>query len=146
MEVRSAEPSQKTVELADLYEVLRALANAEGVPLDKVIATAEDKKRQAGGFDDGLVLLQTGILGRDRSSMQEADHPLTQVLARKISEDTYEIPFSFFGFMEFDQARSLIFEDLGVRLQVCLKTDRLEVRLSRETEQFELPLDHILDP
>jgi predicted house-cleaning noncanonical NTP pyrophosphatase (MazG superfamily) len=147
MEVRIAEgDAQKTVELADLYEVIRALANAEGIPLNQVIAKADEKKAQSGGFEQGFVLLQTGILGRDRSTMQDVDRPLTQVLARRISEDSYEIPFSFFGFMEFDQRRSLVFEGLGVRLDVLLKTDRLELRLSREAEQFELPLDLTVDP
>jgi hypothetical protein len=131
--------------LADIYEVFRALANVEGIPLDQVIAKADEKKRQAGGFDEGLVLLQTGILGRDRLVRQHNDCPLTHVLARRTSRDSYEIPFSFFGFMEFDQVRSLIFDDLGILVDVLLKTDRLEVRLSRKPEQLELPLDQIVD-
>ena len=142
LEVRNAEGSeQKTIELADLYEVIRALVHAEGISLADVVAKADEKKTKAGGFEGGLVLLQTGILGRDRQSIQNADRPLTQILARKISGDSYEIPFSFFGFMELDQPRSLTFEDLSTRLTVTLKSDRIELRLSRGAEQLELPLD-----
>lgn len=142
LEVREAETSEeKTIELADLYEVVRALAQAEGIPLSEVVEKADLKKRKAGGFEDGLVLIQTGILGQSREGIPDGERLATQVLARKISDDTFEIPFSFFGFMEIDQVRSLVFEDLGIRLDVVLKADRIELRLSREAEQFELPLD-----
>jgi predicted house-cleaning noncanonical NTP pyrophosphatase (MazG superfamily) len=54
LEVRNAQtPDEKRLELADLYEVFRALALTEG-------AAADEKKAKAGGFDEGLVLLQTG--------------------------------------------------------------------------------------
>jgi hypothetical protein len=43
--------------------------------------------------------------------------------------------------MEMDQPRSLVFEDLGIRLDVTLKSDRIELRALREAEQLELPLD-----
>jgi predicted house-cleaning noncanonical NTP pyrophosphatase (MazG superfamily) len=142
MEVRSAEGAeQKTLELADLYEVLRALARSEGVPLEVVAAKADEKKGKAGGFDEGLVLVHTGIPDRKRGHPQEGNKQLTQVLARRVSGDTYEIPFSFFGFMELDTPRSLRFDDLGVRLDVVLRSDRIELRLSSGSEQLELPLD-----
>jgi hypothetical protein len=70
--------------------------------------------------------------------MQDGDSLLTQVLSRKLSGDTYELPFSFFGFMELDQPRSLVFEDLGIRLDVTLKSDRIELHASRDAEQLEL--------
>ncbi len=146
LEVRGAQTAKdKIVELGDLFEVLRALARAEGVSMEKVVAQADAKKGMAGGFDDGVVLLQTGILGSSRDGIAEVDHPAAQVLGRKTAGDTYEIPFSFFGFMELDQPRSLVFDDLGVRLDVVLKGDRLELRLSLEAQQLELSLDHTID-
>jgi predicted house-cleaning noncanonical NTP pyrophosphatase (MazG superfamily) len=146
LEVRNAQgQEQKSIELADLYEVVRALAHAEGIPLDEVIAKADEKRSIAGGFEERLVLLQTAIIGRDRTKAV-VDRSLTQVLARKTSDDTYEIPFVFFGFMDLDQPRSLMFEELGVRLDVSLKGDRIELRLSREAEQLNLPLDLVIDP
>jgi predicted house-cleaning noncanonical NTP pyrophosphatase (MazG superfamily) len=147
MEVRSAASrEQKSIELADLYEVVRALAQAEGIAFDEIIAAAEIKKKKAGGFESGLVLIQTGILGRDSSAMQDADRPLTQVLANQVSGDIWEIPFSFFGFMEIDQARSLVFPSLAVKLDVILKHDRIQLQLSKQAEQLELPLDFAIEP
>jgi hypothetical protein len=125
---------------------MRALCRAEGLSLEDVEAEAKDKRDRAGGFEEGLVLLQTGILGKNRSGLQEADRARTQVLARKVSNDTYEIPFSFFGFMELDQPRSLVFEDFGVRLDVVLKGDRIELHVSKEAQQLQLPLDRTVSP
>ncbi|MGH6853018.1 MAG: hypothetical protein ACREDJ_07460, partial [Methylocella sp.] len=124
-----------------LYEVVRALALTEGVSIEEIVAAADEKKAKAGGFDEGLVLVQTGILGRNRLTIPDADKHPTQVLARKLSGSVYELPFTFFGFMEIDQPRSLVFEDLGIRIVVTLKSDRIELQASREAEQFELPLD-----
>ncbi|MBI1778932.1 MAG: nucleoside triphosphate pyrophosphohydrolase [Proteobacteria bacterium] len=142
MEVRGADGRvEKTLELADLYEVVRAWANLEGVSIDEVVEAANRKRAKAGGFEKGIVLLQTGILGRDRAAIPESDRPIAHVLARRISGSSYEIPFSFFGFMELDQPRLLTFEDSGVRLSIKLKSDRIEVQLLEQSEQLELPID-----
>ena len=142
LEVRNAQTSEdKRVELADLFEVVRALAQAEEIPFEEVVSTANDKKDKAGGFEEGLVLLQTGIVGRRRGAGPDGDRQMTQVLARKLSGNIYELPFTFFGFMDLDQPRSLVFDDLGIRLNVTLKSDRIELSISREAEQLVLPLD-----
>ena len=142
LEVRNAETSdEKTLELADLVEIVRALARLDGISIEEVTKAADEKRLKAGGFDEGLVLLQTGILGRSRDSIHDDDRALTQVLAQKTSDDTYELPFTFFGFMEIDQTRSLAFENLGMLLHVTLKNDRIELRLSKRAEQLEFPLD-----
>ncbi|TPI34077.1 hypothetical protein FJW08_04975 [Mesorhizobium sp. B3-2-1] len=145
LEVRSADtPEEKRVELADLYEVLRALANAEQIGMDDVVKAADVKREKSGGFDDGLVLMQTAILGRNKRGIPESEKQMTQVLARKTASDTFELPFTFFGFMELDQPRSLTFDAAGVRLHLTLKSDRLELRVSSEAEQLELPLDFVV--
>jgi predicted house-cleaning noncanonical NTP pyrophosphatase (MazG superfamily) len=137
-------PAEKRIELADLYEVVRGLAQTEGFSMEEIIASADEKRAKSGGFDEGLVLLQTAILGRDRDAIQGAERQLTQVLARKLSGSTYELPFTLFGFMELDQPRSIVFDDFGIRLHLTLKSDRIELKASREAEQLELPLDLIV--
>jgi predicted house-cleaning noncanonical NTP pyrophosphatase (MazG superfamily) len=142
LEVRNAQtPEEKRAELGDLLEVVRALIKTEGFTLDEVIVEADLKKKKAGGFDQGLVLMQTGILGRDRQAMLDTDRPPTQVLARRTGPDTYELPFTFFGFMDLDQPRSLVFEDFGVRIDIALRNDKIELQISKNAEQLELPLD-----
>jgi predicted house-cleaning noncanonical NTP pyrophosphatase (MazG superfamily) len=142
LEVRNAEArNEQTLELADLLEIVRALARLDGISIEEVVKAADEKRAKAGGFDEGLVLIQTGILGRSRDSIGDDDKALTQVLAQKTSGDTYELPFTFFGFMEIDLTRSLAFENLGMILHLTLKNDRIEIRLSKGPEQLELPLD-----
>lgn len=100
LEVRNADArNEKTFELADLVEVVRALARLDGISFDEVTKAADEKRLKAGGFDEGLILLQTGILGRSRDSIHDDDKALAEVLAQKTSADTYELPFTFFGFI-----------------------------------------------
>jgi predicted house-cleaning noncanonical NTP pyrophosphatase (MazG superfamily) len=143
LEVReAAESAQKVEELADLFEVFRALANAENITLDAIERAADDKKRKSGGFEKGLVLLQTAILASDRAASTDWERAVGDVLTIQTSDDTAEIPFLFLGFMEIDQPRSIFFEQLGVRLELRLRPDRLEVRLTRDSEQLGLPLEN----
>ena len=140
LEVReAADPAQKVEELADLFEVLRALAKSENVLLADIRRAADQKKRKAGGFEEGLVLLSTAIGTSDRPTL-ETDRGLGDVLGGQIVDDSTEIPFSFFGFMELDRPRSVYFQQLSIRLDLVLRLDRLEIRLSRDSEQFALPL------
>lgn len=137
IEVREAGETQKREELADLYEVLLSLIKAEGFSLGAIAAEADIKRQKAGGFDLGLVLVQTGIAANDRSASGET---LGQLLADRTSEDTIEIPFSFFGFMDLDQPRSILLEQFGILLEIMLKSDRVEIKISRSSEQLGLPL------
>jgi predicted house-cleaning noncanonical NTP pyrophosphatase (MazG superfamily) len=140
LEVREAiEPAQKTEELADLFEVFRAIVKAEGVSLEAIRKAADQKKRKSGGFEEGLVLLQTGIAVSDRSSIADLERSIGDVLADQTSDEAAEIPFSFFGFMKLDQPRSVYFEKLKVRLDIILRPDRLELKLVRSAEQLGLP-------
>ena len=152
MEVRHAETADdKAGELADLYEVVRALAHAEKVPLEYIIERANEKKRKTGGFDGGIVLLQTSIRGRYQPSgtprrTSRTGERGSQVLARKVAEDIYEIPFSFFGFMEHGLTRSLMLEGINGRLDVTLRTDRIVISVVKNAEQLEFPLDLTVGP
>jgi len=140
LEVReAAEPSQKAEELADLFEVFRAIAKAEGISLEAITKAADQKRRKSGGFEEGLVLLQTGISVSDRSSIADLERTIGDVLSDQVSDDVAEIPFSFFGFMKLDQPRSVYFERLNVRLEIVLRPDRLELKLVRGAEQLALP-------
>jgi len=140
LEVREAtESAQKAEELADLFEVFRAIAKAEGVSLEAIREAADQKKEKSGGFEEGLVLLQTGIAVSDRSSIADLERGIGDVLAEQTSDEATEIPFSFFGFMKLDQPRSVYFEKLKVRLDIILRPDRLELKLVRIAEQLGLP-------
>jgi predicted house-cleaning noncanonical NTP pyrophosphatase (MazG superfamily) len=140
LEIREAfERPQKTEELADLFEVFRSIAKSEDIALEDIERVANQKKLKSGGFDDGLILLQTGISVPDRSTFPDLEKSLGDVLLDQVSDDLLEIPFSFFGFIKLNQSSSIYFERLNVRLDIVLRSDRLELKLVRSAEQLELP-------
>jgi predicted house-cleaning noncanonical NTP pyrophosphatase (MazG superfamily) len=141
LEVREGENVQeRCVELADIVEIVRALATLDGLSLAEVIAAADAKRDKLGGFDSGKVLLRTGIGGPGQTAISL--DPLTaQVLSREVSPDIVELPFTFFGFSEIDQPRTVQFSELSLSLEVTLRSDRVRLRLMREPQQLDLPLD-----
>lgn len=142
IEVREATNIQERVmELADLYEVFRGLVSANGLIEEDVRNQANIKRDSVGGFDSGVLLLQTGILGRGRQEYRKAEKPLVQVLSRRLDGDTYEIPFTFFGFVGVDEPHVISFSRAGIHLQITLKTDRIALRVIREPVQLELDLE-----
>ena len=46
-------------ELADIYEVIRAACKIFGTPIDEVVKIADNKSEKKGGFESGVVLLNT---------------------------------------------------------------------------------------
>jgi predicted house-cleaning noncanonical NTP pyrophosphatase (MazG superfamily) len=55
-ELRDAEPSQQIEELADVYEVIRALVVRLDLDIAEVVAVADDKCTSRGGFAGQLWL------------------------------------------------------------------------------------------
>ncbi len=55
-ELRAAEPHEQLEEAADVYEVLRAIAGVLGVSMDDVVARADQKRTERGGFDQRIWL------------------------------------------------------------------------------------------
>jgi predicted house-cleaning noncanonical NTP pyrophosphatase (MazG superfamily) len=141
LEVRESETVQeRRVELADVIEIVRALATLDGLSLDQIVAAADAKREKLGGFESGKVLLRTGIGGPGQIAIN-FDQSSAQVMSREVGTDTVELPFTFFGFAEIDQPRAVQFSEFGISLEVTLKSDRLSLRLMREPQQLDLPLD-----
>jgi predicted house-cleaning noncanonical NTP pyrophosphatase (MazG superfamily) len=141
LEVREGETVQeRRIELADVIEIVRALATLDGLSLEEIIAAADAKRDKLGGFESGKVLLRTGIGGPGQTTIN-FDLSSAQVLSREVGPDAVELPFTFFGFAEIDQPRTIKFSELGFSLEVTLKSDRLSLRLTREPQQLDLPLD-----
>ena len=55
-EVLSSAGAERCEELADMVEVIRALAKLEGKSLGEIVAIADEKKLKRGGFDDRIFL------------------------------------------------------------------------------------------
>ena len=55
-EARQAPPDQLAAELADVLEVLQAIAQANGMTWDRIISAAATKRSDRGAFDDRVFL------------------------------------------------------------------------------------------
>lgn len=82
-ELKEWKQDYEVEELADLYEVLRAMAEQAGYPFDDVERIAEEKRKCRGGFFDGVCLERV-----EESSEVEADKEiiLTGLRAYNISK------------------------------------------------------------
>lgn len=141
IEVRESKNREAKIgEMADLFEIIRTIAQNENIDFREISTAADKKIEQAGGFKKGLVLLQTSIPARGAIALPTEGQAL-DVLATKTDASTVEIPFSMFGFMKLDRPHAITFEELGVTLLIRLINDRIEVEVVRGREQFDLPLD-----
>ena len=66
-EVAGADAASLPEELADVLEVVRALAGEAGLSLDDVVALADRKREVRGGFDRGLFLVHVEDGGQVQS-------------------------------------------------------------------------------
>jgi predicted house-cleaning noncanonical NTP pyrophosphatase (MazG superfamily) len=95
-ELRNAEePSEVEAELADLLEIVRSLAMATGINWEDVEAKADRKRLQRGGFEKGVVLMETGWpTSRDQSAVQQTIVPLRSLGRRIDLDDGIELNFA----------------------------------------------------
>ncbi len=133
LEYRAATGAEHRVEeLADVFEILRALTEAEGISTDALIAAADKKREKAGGFKDGVVLIETSIGER------KSDSQTVQVLPQKTGNNSIEIPFTFFGFMELDKPTTIFLEEHMVWCTLTLKRDRIIVSIDGDGQQLDI--------
>ena len=66
----ATDPDDVKAELADLLEVVRAMAGVTGVGWAEVEAAANDKRQRRGGFEDGAVLVGTEWPATDRAALK----------------------------------------------------------------------------
>ncbi len=64
----ATDPDDVKAELADLLEVVRAMAGVTGVAWTEVEAAASEKRQRRGGFEDGAVLVGTEWPAADRTA------------------------------------------------------------------------------
>jgi predicted house-cleaning noncanonical NTP pyrophosphatase (MazG superfamily) len=147
LEVREAATDlDKKDELADVYEVLKALISAENTSIDEVIAAADAKRNKAGGFEQGLVLLRTGLAGADNEVGKVHETEWEQILVRRVSETTYDVPFTVFGFLPLERQMIFDYEAFSVRIIFVIKKDRIQINVSRLDEQIDLDFYGLEDP
>lgn len=141
IEVRAAvESADRIVEIADVYEVIRALVLLEGKTLADVEAAANTKRRKAGGFDQGHLLVATSIPTASDSTLSTNEALMPSPAVYKVNESTINLPFASFGFMEIGQSTTLRLEGLGLWVRFTMRSEFLEISVSNVSQQLELGL------
>jgi len=90
----------KREELADLYEVFRALSTSVGASMGDILAVANAKREKRGGFDEGVVLRETRHRSTEDNGLFETpsqgrkDRSLAELLTLVVKGDTVRAPVS----------------------------------------------------
>lgn len=139
LEAREAETDvDRLTELADIYEVLRALTKMSGNTVEEVAKEADKKKSRVGGFEDGKLLVATSLPKIGEDLINRTSVISTDIIGEQGPDNVYRVPFTFFGFSELGQQRILRFPNQGYDIRMVLQRDCVELSLERRAEQLSL--------
>ena len=133
LEVRAA--SSRTAlreELADIYEVLSALARNSGITPEEIASLADRKRTEKGGFEVGYELVATGGAG----ATTPGEYRKSLHIRGKSEGQRATIPIPLVPPPEGagrDQLRITI-GDVSIRVSLVYKGDHVEVRLDSDRE------------
>ena len=133
-------PKDVEGELADLLEVVQSLASATGVSWEDVVSKAISKRSQRGGFEKGIVLLETAWpTSQDRRGQAEALVPLSSL--GQIKESATGIDVNFVALLGGGTANRFTTAD-GTTYELSLTGFGLRLRwidLDLRSEQLKFP-------
>ena len=116
----ATDPDDVKAELADLLEVVRAMASVTGVGWTEVETTASEKREHRGGFEEGAVLVGTEWPATDRAT-ERAPPIVTLRSLGKVLSDSRRGTVSF---------NALLASSDGIEIEVGRR--RIGVRLTRD--------------
>lgn len=95
--LNATSPDEVGSELADLLEIVRSLASATGISWEDVEAKTNAKRSQRGGFDKGIVLLETAWpKSIEKKIRSEAFISLKALASRKVLDEGIELNYATF--------------------------------------------------
>lgn len=136
----AANPNDVEGELADLLEVVRSLASATGISWEDVESKAASKKSQRGGFEKGVVLMETAWPTSDVKKAQVEALVSLKSLGQ-MKESTAGIDVNFAALLAGGNANRFTGADGGT-YEVSLTGFGLRLRRvdpDHASEQLELP-------
>jgi predicted house-cleaning noncanonical NTP pyrophosphatase (MazG superfamily) len=141
LEAREAvDKGDLTTELADVFEVLRALVSIYDIDIESVTREADRKKQKVGGFEEGRLLIGTSLPKPSDNDLVRDEIVAPEVFGELTRGATYRIPFAFFGFCELGQGKSFYFPKDGITLQITLQRDAIEISVTPDAKQLDLDL------
>lgn len=143
LEVREAPDgsTERLLELADIFEVVRALAAVSNEDITSVVSAADQKRETSGGFDAAQLLMETSIPAPGEHELRSG--VVTEqgaLLVEQVGPATLRLPFTFLGFAGLESPRAIRLEDAGLVVHFTLKRDCLEIVVSSDATQLSLDL------
>lgn len=139
IEVREAKSREERLfELADVFEVLRALASLFEIDINGVIDAANKKRERSGGFQDGKLLWETSLPKPGQPSGTIESSADFDLLVEQTGPNTIRLPFTLVGFGALGVGRAVRLEADGVVLRVVLQKDAIEIEVQRQPTQLSL--------
>lgn len=141
LEAREAkDPGERLVELADVFEVFRALVALSGLTLPAVTAAAKRKRERSGGFDTGTLLWETSIPGSGATGGTTDAASEAELLVDKTGPYSIRLPFTLLGFAGLGSSRTIELEEVGVTVRITLQRDAVDIEVRSMPAQLSLDL------
>ncbi len=142
--LRANNDHEKAAELADLFEVIKGLANCSDLDWSIIEQLSKEKVIKRGGFNEGKVLIETTLPRRDSPIEQQKQVRLADLNKVDRVKNTVEIPASALLATAKGPAVIFSFEDDSSRYRVSIKDGkfvltRLDTRVAElDAKQQEL--------
>lgn len=142
LEAREAKNlDDRLVELADVFEVFRALVALSGFTVPAVTAAAKKKRERSGGFDTGTLLWETSLPGSGTAGGTTDAANDAELLIDKTGPYAIRLPFTLFGFAGLGSSRTIELEEVGVTVRVTLQKDAIDIEVRSMPTQLALDLE-----
>lgn len=132
-------PAEVEAELADLLELIRSLASATGINWEDVQAKADSKREQRGGFEKGLILLETAWPKPGEAIREDSTPTISLKDLAKSSFKEGSASYNFPSLLVRGAINRFIASD-GTAYDVSLTGDGLQIRLASIEGSEQLPL------
>lgn len=140
---------ERTQELADIHEVLKALTKLSNISMRDIQRAGKEKKRTSGAFDEHRILQKTSLPPSSDLSFPLFD--LEKVELKRMLPDgvqlssirnvypkgkgnILEIPFTCFGFLELDGEYISKIPESDLELKIVLSSDKLIIEVLDEPQ------------
>jgi predicted house-cleaning noncanonical NTP pyrophosphatase (MazG superfamily) len=125
-------------ELADIYEVLRAMMHQAGVDEQRVVEIADAKRARIGGFDEGIFLLETSLPKPGEDTSETRDVNFDELVREEYTRDRVRVPLAVLGRLGISGDRTFRVPGSDKAIRLSASRDGVELSLEQQEEQLEI--------
>lgn len=118
--VHSQSEEERIGEFADLYETILGWIRSSGFEFSEVTTLASEKRKKAGGFNSGEILVGTGIKTGGIRGPKSSKYGLEDVTYPRLSNGTLKLSAARLGLIASGKIEKLYIEDADVNLLISM--------------------------